>query len=250
MIAGPNDDRASIMAQTVLRPSVQAGMTMQSLSTLKDSEDVTLTALVEEVRTQCDKANGGDLRRAEAMLMTQAHTLDAIFGECACRSALNMGTYLNTAETYMRLGLKAQSQCRATLETLAAIKSPAAVAFVRQANIAAGPQQVNNVPTPSEESRARETENPQSKLLEEQNGQWLDGGATSSASAAHTALETWERSTGPKTAKGKARVSRNAYKGAARSVLRELGRLLRQRYRAAVVQSTDTVNLHNTRGLR
>ena len=43
----------------------------------------------------------------------------------------------------MRLALKAQGQCRATLETLAAIKNPPVV-FARQANIAHGPQQVNN----------------------------------------------------------------------------------------------------------
>jgi hypothetical protein len=43
----------------------------------------------------------------------------------------------------MRLALKAQSQSRATVETLAAIKNPPVV-FARQANIAHGPQQVNN----------------------------------------------------------------------------------------------------------
>jgi len=37
----------------------------------------------------------------------------------------------------------------------------------------------------------------------------------------------WERSTGPKTAEGKARVSRNAYKGATRQMLRALSRLLK-----------------------
>ena len=37
----------------------------------------------------------------------------------------------------------------------------------------------------------------------------------------------WEKSTGPKTAKGKARVARNANKGRTRKWLRELGRLLR-----------------------
>ena len=37
----------------------------------------------------------------------------------------------------------------------------------------------------------------------------------------------WERSTGPKTAEGKARVSKNAYKGGRRDALRVLGRLLR-----------------------
>ena len=38
----------------------------------------------------------------------------------------------------------------------------------------------------------------------------------------------WEQSTGPRTADGKARVSRNAYKGGIRALLRELARLLRQ----------------------
>jgi hypothetical protein len=37
----------------------------------------------------------------------------------------------------------------------------------------------------------------------------------------------WQRSTGPKTAEGKAAVARNAYKGATRRRLRMLGWLLR-----------------------
>jgi hypothetical protein len=61
----------------------------------------------------------------------------------------------------MRLAFKAQSQCRATLETLATIKNPP-VLFAKQANIAAGHQQVNNgIPAPS---GAREIGNEQSKL--------------------------------------------------------------------------------------
>ena len=63
-------------------------------------------------------------------------------------------------ETYMRMALKAQSQCRATLKTLANIKNPPVV-FARQANIAQGPQQVNNGMMPAGEPRAgpRENEN-------------------------------------------------------------------------------------------
>jgi hypothetical protein len=41
-------------------------------------------------------------------------------------------------EAHARLALKAQSQCRATIETLAAIKNPPVV-VARQANIAQGP---------------------------------------------------------------------------------------------------------------
>ena len=43
----------------------------------------------------------------------------------------------------MRLALRAQSQCRATLETLAVLKNPPVV-YAKQANVTTGPQQVNN----------------------------------------------------------------------------------------------------------
>ena len=49
---------------------------------------------------------------------------------------------------YLRLALKAQAQSRATAEALAAIKQ-GPVVIARQANIAHGPQQVNNGPAPA-----------------------------------------------------------------------------------------------------
>ena len=90
------------------------------------------------------------------------------FGKGRHPAALNMGDHLGATETYMRLALKAQSQCRATLESLSEIRNPRSVAFVRQANIAAGHQQVNNGVAPAEgpsESRD-ETGITQCKLLE------------------------------------------------------------------------------------
>ena len=58
--------------------------------------------------------------------------------------------------------------------------------FARQANIAHGPQQVNN----GEPSRARETQSEQSKLLEQTNGERLYTGATGAAVDADTHMET------------------------------------------------------------
>ncbi len=77
--------------------------------------------------------------------------------------------HMDHLDRYLRLALKAQSQCRATLETLATIKNPPAV-FARQANIAHGPQQVNNngmMPAGEPRVGARETDKPHDKLLEE-----------------------------------------------------------------------------------
>ena len=43
----------------------------------------------------------------------------------------------------------------------------------------------------------------------------------------------WERSTGPKTAEGKERVARNAWRGGRREQLRELARMVNAEIRAA-----------------
>jgi hypothetical protein len=113
-----------------------------------------------ELSKQAKAARDGDMGRGESMLITQAHTLDAIVNNLARRAARNFGEYLQAGETYMHLALKAQSQCRATLETLAAVKNPPIV-YAQQANIAAGPQQVNNG---IEASRTGENEIQQNKL--------------------------------------------------------------------------------------
>lgn len=102
-----------------------------------------LAECVSALRAKAGAVNRGDLSSAESMLIEQAAALNAIFAEMARRSAANMGDYLDATDRYMRLALKAQSQCRATLETLATIKAGPAI-FSRQANIAHGPQQVNN----------------------------------------------------------------------------------------------------------
>jgi len=109
-----------------------------------------LAACVASLASTAKAVHSGDLKPAEAMLVAQAAALSAIFGELARRAALNMGEYPDAFERYLRLALKAQGQCRATLETLAAIRSPPVV-YARQANFNnGGQQQVNNAAAPSE----------------------------------------------------------------------------------------------------
>ena len=71
---------------------------------------------------------------------------------------------------YLRLALKAQSQRRATLETLATIKNPPVI-YAKQANITSGPQQVNTGTLPA--PVGGENAIAQYKLLEQQHGQWV-----------------------------------------------------------------------------
>jgi hypothetical protein len=185
----PSETTADALAHTALRPTVQAALTLMEYN--KGFGELAINTLITDLRQQCELASKSDLNRAEALLTAQAHTLDGVFNYLA-RKAIH-ADYLNQYETYLRLGLKAQSQCRATLETLAAIKNPKPVAFVQQANIAHGPQQVNNeAAQPSHASRARETEKQPNKLLETSNDNRLDSGAQGATGLTNPALETLE----------------------------------------------------------
>lgn len=195
----PTETPADALAHTSLRPTVQAALTLLDYN--KSFGELSINTLVDDLSKQCELASGGDLKRAEAILTAQAHTLDAIFNSLARRAALNMGEYINAAETYLRLALKAQVQCRATLETLAAIKNPQPVAFVKQANIAHGPQQVNNGAAAGG-SRAGKTENQPNKVLEHQHGERLDFGTAGTAGRADSTLETVGAGHRPKDGSG------------------------------------------------
>jgi hypothetical protein len=83
--------------------------------------------------------------------------------------------------------LKAQSQCRATFETLATIKNPPVI-YARQANVTTGPQQVNNsVVTPA---RARDDESKPNKQSEATHELLPDTRASSAAIGSDPALAT------------------------------------------------------------
>lgn len=139
----PGETEEAAMARVALNPTARAALSTRQFNTIGE-EPAGLNALAVELSGQVEQLHQGDLSRAEEMLMAQAHTLDAIFNKLAVM-AVGQGM-LNQYETFMRLALKAQGQARATLETLAVLKNPVGPMFVRQANIAHGPQQVNNRP--------------------------------------------------------------------------------------------------------
>ncbi len=135
-----------------------------------------------ELERQVKAVNDGSMARGEAMLISQAHTLDAMLHALAQKAMTH--TTLPLYETLLRLAFKAQSQCRATFETLAEVKNTRSVAFVKQANIAQGHQQVNNG------SRALEIEFPQTKLLETKRDEWMDTRAQRKTGGSDQTLET------------------------------------------------------------
>lgn len=185
----PGESRDHLLARVAASPYISAAGILTRYSKA-DLGELALTELVNVLKEQAGSVKSGDLSRVEAMLSSQATALDVIFAELARRAAINMGEYLDTAETYLKLALRAQSQCRATLETLAAIKNPPVV-IARQANIAHGPQQVNNgdvVPV----ARAKQIEKQPNELLENDHGERLDTGATRSTSESDQGVATVE----------------------------------------------------------
>ena len=170
---------ASAVARILIKPEVSAAAVIEKWQ--KDTHDVNLLAA--ELGRQVEAVNRGDLQRVEGMLIAQAHTLDNIFSNLARRAQGQ--EYLKQWEAYMRMAMKAQNQCRMTLETLATIKNPPVV-FARQANINnGGQQQVNNGDARANandsaqvrsgaSAHAGKPEPDQTGLLEVSDGQWLD----------------------------------------------------------------------------
>jgi hypothetical protein len=171
--SGLSDDEIS--ARMAVR-----GVVHNAVATVQFSQsplgELALTESLEALDSAINAVHGGDLRDSEALLKAQAVALNAIFANLALRAQVSVGEYLDAAERYMRLALKARGQCRATLETLAVIKNPPV--FARQANIANGPQQVNNqnAMIHAEPLRVEISENAPNKLLGLTDA-WLDGSA-------------------------------------------------------------------------
>ena len=126
----------------------------------------------------------GDLSKIEEMYISQAVALEAMFASLARRAKVQ--DKLLQYDTHMRLALKAQNQSRATLQALVQLKQPSNTQFIKQANIAQGHQQVNNL--------AEKNITPQNELLEDIHGNsHLDTGTTTAPKGIDTALEALDK---------------------------------------------------------
>lgn len=198
-------NRERMMANVVAQGLASNATTAMDFAKASFGE-LSLTEMVAALKEQTGRVTGGDMAGVEQMLAAQMLTMNVMFSELSRRAALNMGTYLDPTEKYLRLALKAQSQCRATAETLAVIKNPPI--FAKQANIAHGPQQVNNGTSFASSTHGRahaaETVNQQSKLLEDgRDGSTnLDIGAAPAAARGHSTVEAVAAIDRPKKRRG------------------------------------------------
>lgn len=192
------EEAAKMTADLMVRPSFMAAHTAMSFvpESMKGFGS-NIFSMNEEFRNTVMKVVEGDMNKPEALLMAQAMSLNSIYNQCASLAGNNIGTRLQTAEVLMRMALKAQAQCTQTLRVLGELKTPKTVAFIKQQNNAAGPQQVNNGPVtqgaPAHAHGEKEMAVTTNELLTDkkdaQHAATLDTGATGRAGRENQTLE-------------------------------------------------------------
>lgn len=172
-----------VQAMNAYNPVVRAVTSGQTFNKNITDTDLELFASITTLGKQIKEVKDGDLSCAEMTLAAQANTLDLIFNSLVCKAANSQ--QVAQFETYMRMALKAQNQCRTTYEALVEIKNPKPMAFIKQQNIGLN-QQVNNDAAPCTNEISVNSSN---ELLEAQNGEWLDTRATGAAVGTDQELE-------------------------------------------------------------
>ena len=128
------------VASRVLSPESTNALVIQAFGSTVTQKYADHEQTQFELQQQIEALKGDSpLERAERLLISQAESLNAIFCEMSQRAAIKSS--IREQESLMRLALKAQSQCRSTLDTLACLKQPSVI-FAKTANIAQH-QQVN-----------------------------------------------------------------------------------------------------------
>jgi len=154
--------------------------------------NVDILDLVEALKESCAIAITGDLSGMEAMLISQSVALQTIFTNLARRASKQ--ELMSHYQMFLSLALKAQAQSRATIQALVELKFPKQVAFVKQANISGGAQQVNNGATPERlESRTEESNSLKNKVSSQiedtrHERETLDFGTTAAAGRTNPAM--------------------------------------------------------------
>ncbi len=183
----PVEQLARIMTGPRLASAIALSTISKPLLNLDEKLDLTATRLA--LREASDRLNADDLSDVKSMLYSQASALNLLFAEMTSKSFSNLkGNCFEAGKAYLGLALKAQNQCRMTLETLGNIVQPPAI-FAKQANINnGGQQQVNN--GVAFRAPATENQNPPTKLEGAMNETPMDTRTAGSVGNSNSQLAT------------------------------------------------------------
>lgn len=190
-----HSDNAEDLAIALTSPEFSALRVVGNVKLKHRVREDELPGLLAALSEQSSAVLRGDMKQAQAMLINQAIALQSLFSRLTIRGMEQ--THMQNFEGFMRLALRAQNQCRATLETLAIIKTPHPLVVARQANVSVGaPQQVNNHLAPAE------TRTEQNQLLEKTHGERLDTRTPTTAGRANPNLAPMGKGHRPKDVGG------------------------------------------------
>ncbi len=158
-----------------------------------DSTRIDTRALFKEIQKQELEIKNGNLVYIERHLYSQAIALNALFDRML--NQLAYADFTPQVQLTAMIALKAQAQCRVTLATLAQIKNPDQITFIKQ-NVQqqnnAVNQQVNNSPA------SKENENVANELLREAKHETLEFRGTEKTITINPEMETMAAVNGSK----------------------------------------------------
>ncbi len=120
-------DLADAMAHAMTIPYTRHGIVTQGIVKKMVGDlpgDPDMGKFGKAIRNEADRAVKGDLTLASELLTAQALSLDSMFTEYVRRATMNMGDYPLAMERFAKLAMRAQANCRASLEALAKLHQP------------------------------------------------------------------------------------------------------------------------------
>ena len=179
-------DNARLMTNGAL------GATMIVDSYFKSTK-VNLGTIFSTLQEQARALHNGDMSQVESMLIGQAVALQSMFVDFAVRA--KNATTLAAVQGLAQLALRSQAGSRSTLQTLADVKNPRQVAFVKQTNVAQNQQINNGVSSSSREKNIKDE--PIELLVEDSYGSTkMDSGAKAATGGVDKELVSVEESHG------------------------------------------------------
>lgn len=139
-------ERKKKVSKWMMKPEVTSAAVVDAFAK-NYSEELAFGDVVEVISDATKELiNTDSMQYVERLLLSQSIALNGLFVSLARKASGQ--EYVKQYEVFLRLALKAQSQCRATLETLATVKNPPV--YANTANIAQN-QQINNGAPPAQQ---------------------------------------------------------------------------------------------------
>ncbi len=184
----PGEPFDQTVAKTLLQPSMLGSAVIDACKNGFQGQALKIMETQMVLAKSIEQLQSGDFSKGDEMLLSQASALEMMFTSLARRASLQQQTSIH--DSLVKLAFKAQNQSRATLQTLMQRHQPKQTAFIKQANIAHGHQQVNN--PGSQESLGKKISPPNQLLVKKEihGSQTMDARTKATAKRSHATLET------------------------------------------------------------